>query len=119
MIFHGIRIAKKPYIFVIFQRRSGPPVIPSGSAHGSLFCGVVLGALSSLAIILLRKRELVCFTLIVLWLSVFCVSSSWCCGLVCSLSMWHFLIILTFFYIVIVFSFWKMTSDLLILKFCK
>ena len=28
-------MAKKPYIFVIFQGRSGPPVPPSGSAHVS------------------------------------------------------------------------------------
>ena len=37
MIFQGIRtsIAKKPYIFVIFQGGGGvePPVLPSGSAH--------------------------------------------------------------------------------------
>ena len=35
MIFQGIRtsIAKKPYICVIFQGGSGPPVPPSGSAH--------------------------------------------------------------------------------------
>ena len=33
--FQGIRtsIAKKPYIFVIFQGGSGPPVPPSGSAN--------------------------------------------------------------------------------------
>ena len=33
--FQGIQtcIARKPYIFVIFQRGSGPPVHPSGSAH--------------------------------------------------------------------------------------
>ena len=37
MIFQGIgtSFAKKPYIFVIFQGggESGPPVLPSGSAH--------------------------------------------------------------------------------------
>ena len=35
MIFQGIRtsIAKKPYIFVIFQGGVEPPVLPSGSAH--------------------------------------------------------------------------------------
>ena len=38
---------------------------------GSLFCGAVLCALSSFAIILLKKSSC-CFTLIVLWLSVFC-----------------------------------------------
>ena len=33
--FQGIQtsIAKKPYIFVIFQGGSGPPVPPSGSAY--------------------------------------------------------------------------------------
>ena len=36
---------------------------------GSLFCGVILGVLSSLAIILLRQRA-DCFTLIVLWVSL-------------------------------------------------
>ena len=45
-----------------------------------MVCNAVI---SSLAIISLRKRERVgCFTLIVLWLSVFCVSSSRCHGLV-------------------------------------
>ena len=36
--FQGIhtRIAKKPYIFVIFLGGSGPPVPPSGSAHDLL-----------------------------------------------------------------------------------
>ena len=34
-IFQGIQtcIARKPYIFVIFQWGSGPPVSPSGSAY--------------------------------------------------------------------------------------
>ena len=40
-----------------------------------------LMSLLSLAIILLRKRA-DCFTLIVLWLCVFYVSSSQCCGIV-------------------------------------
>ena len=49
---------------------------------GALFCHVALGVLSSLVIILLRKRVLVallCFA------NVFCVSSSCCRGFVCSL----------------------------------
>ena len=50
------------------------------SDPGSLFYVVFLGALSSLAIILLVKRKLVA-----LLLSVFCVSFSRCHGLVCSL----------------------------------
>ena len=53
--------------------------------------------LFSLAIVFLGKRKpfalffiilylhIVCFTLVVLWLSVFFVSSSWCRGVVCSL----------------------------------
>ena len=45
--------------------------------HGS-WCD---GVLSDLAIILGG-----CFTLIVLWPSVFCVSSSWYRGLVCSIN---------------------------------
>ena len=38
VIFQGIRtsIAKNPYIFVIFQGGSLPPVPPSGSAHDGL-----------------------------------------------------------------------------------
>ena len=37
VIFQGIwtSIAKKPYIFVIFQRGFGPPAPPSGSAHAA------------------------------------------------------------------------------------
>ena len=47
---------------------------------------VLNAVLSSFAIISLRKREIVgCFALIVLWLSVFFVSSSRCHGLVHSL----------------------------------
>ena len=34
---------------------------------------------------LAEEERVGCFTLIVLWLSVFCVSSSRCLGLVCSL----------------------------------
>ena len=49
-----------------------------------LFCGVVPGALLSLAIILLRKKA-GCFALIALWLSVFCVSPSGCRGSGCGL----------------------------------
>ena len=56
-----------------------------GFGVGSLFCGVVLCALSSLAVILLRKRELVDFLLLCCRLSVLCISSSWCRGLVGSL----------------------------------
>ena len=44
-----------------------------------------VSVISSLAILLLTKRD-GCFTLIMLWLSVFFVSSSRCCGLVCGIS---------------------------------
>ena len=56
-----------------------------GFCVGSLFYKVVLGDLSSFAIILLKKRELWLLyynsVLAVVFLSVFCVSSSWCHGL--------------------------------------
>ena len=44
VIFQGIwtSIAKKPYISVIFQRGSGPPVPPSGYACGSFECKIVI-----------------------------------------------------------------------------
>ena len=51
---------------------------------GSLFCGVFLGALFGLALNLLRYKT-GGSALIVLWLTGFCVSSSWCRELVCSL----------------------------------
>ena len=56
-----------------------------GFCVGSLFYGVVLSILSSFTIILLRKRVLVALLCVfaVVWLSVFCVFSSQCCGLVC------------------------------------
>ena len=43
-----------------------------------LLCDVVLGVLSSLAIILLSKRESVVLLQFCLWLSVFCSTSSRC-----------------------------------------
>ena len=53
-----------------------PPL--GGGCVGYLFCGQVLGVLSGLAVVLLRKGEQPgCFVLlIVLWLPVFSVSSS-------------------------------------------
>ena len=50
-----------------------------------LFCNVVLSFLSSFAIISLQEVAAGCFTLClaVVWLSVFCVSSPRCRGLVC------------------------------------
>ena len=60
----------------------------SGSCVGPLLCFLHIGVLFSLACMpnqLAEEERAGCFTLIVLWLSVFCVSSSWCIGLVCSL----------------------------------
>ena len=66
-----------------------------------LFCYTLLWALSSFAIILTKKREL-----IVLQLSSWCLvtvmlvyrgSFSRCHGMVCSMWLWSFLIILTYF----------------------
>ena len=64
----------------------------------SLFCGVVLGFLSSFTIISLWRRGLnaLLWLLAAMWRLVYCVSSSWCCGLVCSVWLWHFLVIHTF-----------------------
>ena len=54
----------------------------------SLFCYVVLGVLSIFTIISLSKRELLallfCCVRAVVWMSMYCVSSSCCCGLVCT-----------------------------------
>ena len=68
----------------------------------SLFWYALLYALSSFAIILTRKRELVALLFClsdVLLLLKFCDSSSRCCGLVCSVWSWYFLFILTYFFI--------------------
>ena len=43
-----------------------------GFSVGSLFCGVVLGLLSSLANILLRKRELVALHCVVTGVAILC-----------------------------------------------
>ena len=51
-----------------------------------LFCYAVLCVLSIFLIISQRKRKLV---------TLFCVSSSWCRWLVCSVWLWYFLIIPT------------------------
>ena len=60
-------------------------------------CGFIVldpcfGAVSSLAIIFAEEEGAGSFTCIVLWLSVLCVSSSRCRGLVCSLCLWYMLI---------------------------
>ena len=60
-----------------------------GGGGGILFslCCAVLCIVSSFATILLEKREsgLLCVNCLldVMWLLVFCVSSSLCCGLLC------------------------------------
>ena len=49
MIFQGMRtsISTKPIFFVIFQRGTGPPVPPSGSAHGKLYSKFSFGKVYS------------------------------------------------------------------------
>ena len=46
-----------------------------------------------------RESCLLCFNCLpyVMWLFVFCCSSSWCFVLVCSVWLWYFLIMLTYF----------------------
>ena len=66
----------------------------------SLFCCALLCVHSSFATIFKRKRKLVAllsFITNVLLLKMFCGSSSLCGGLVCSMWLWYFLIILTYF----------------------
>ena len=65
----------------------------------SWFCYVVLSVLSSFAIILMGKMSSLLYLYClpdVLWLWVFGGFSSWCLGLVCSVRLRHFLVILTF-----------------------
>ena len=83
----------------------GPPLTKlSGSAHAHclwgfcvcfLFWYALLSALSSWWGI---ESWLLCFSclLVVLWLIVFYGSSIRCCGFVCSVWYWYFLIILTY-----------------------
>ena len=73
-----------------------------GFCNCSMFCCALLCVRSSLAIILMGKRELVALLslsswclVIVLWL--LCGSSSWCHWFVCSLWLWYFPIILSYF----------------------
>ena len=71
-----------------------------GSCVRVMFCYAVLSVISSLAIILMRKREsgLLNFNSLpsVLWLLVLCGSSSWCRGLIRSVWFWHFMFILNY-----------------------
>ena len=62
----------------------------------SLFCSVALGVLSSLVNILLMKRELVALLYFFFCGCLWSVSLSMCCGLACSLWLWHFLVILIY-----------------------
>ena len=61
----------------------------------SMFCCTLLCVLSSFAIILMEKRELVALLFVFL---MSCSSPSPCHRLVCSASLWYFLIILTYFF---------------------
>ena len=75
------------HLFLLYSLFSVAPIVLVFCVR-SLFCYAVLGVLSSFAIIPLRKRELIalllchCF-LDVMWLLVFCLSSSLCRDLVC------------------------------------
>ena len=66
-----------------------------------LLCFAVKCVVSSFAIISLGKRELVALLLLTIgaiWLLVICDSSSRCRGLVWSVWLWYFLVILTYFF---------------------
>ena len=110
VIFQGVctSIAKKPYIFLIFQGRGGegggsdhlsplwiracsyfsildgdvfhPPPVWWWVLCSSLFCGVVLGIFSSFSNYPVEKERAGCVTIIILWLYVYCVSSLRCHG---------------------------------------
>ena len=60
-----------------------------------MFCGVILGVLSSLAIMLLGKRKLIALICVL----AICVLSLPQCAVICSLlfKRWHFLVIFTSF----------------------
>ena len=82
--------------------------LPRGTLGWSVLCDCSMSSsysfifcfLSSFAIILLGKKEswLLYFPCLleVMWLLSFLSSSSRCCGLVCTVSLWHFLVILTY-----------------------
>ena len=70
-----------------------------GGLYWFLVSYAMLRVLSSLAIILMRSRELVALLQLstdVLWLIVFWGSSSWCRWLGCSVWLWYFQVILTY-----------------------
>ena len=71
-----------------------------GVCNYSLFCCTLLYVPSSFAIILIGKRELVAMLSLSSWclVIVVCSSSSRCHGFICSLLLWYFLIILTYFF---------------------
>ena len=81
-----------------------------------LICGAVLSFLSSFAIIWARESWWLYFNcdLTVVWLSVFCVSSSWRRGLLCGLQLWHFLVILTWLFLFVI---WTVLYRFLLLLF--
>ena len=67
----------------------------------SLFSFTVLSVPSSFENNLIEDETRCCFLnciLAVMWLLLFCVSSSWYSGLVCNVKLWHFLVILAYFF---------------------
>ena len=76
-----------------------------GRGRGGSVLVFVFGMRYSVSVLVLksswwgRESWMLCFNCLpnVLWLLMFCESSSWCCGLVCSTLLWYFLIILTYF----------------------
>ena len=66
-----------------------------GVCNCSMFCCTLLYVHSSVAIILMGKRELVALLNLSSWLSG---SSSRFHGVVCGLRLWYFLIILTYYF---------------------
>ena len=65
-----------------------------------MVCCTLLYAHSSIAIILMGKRELVALLNLSSWCLVMVerLFSSWCHGVVCGLRLWYFLIILTYYF---------------------
>ena len=79
------------------------PIVCGGSVFGPLFCYVLLSGLSSFAIILMGKRELVTLLCLpdVFCPLVFSGSSSQCRGFVSSVRLQYFLIISIYFFAII------------------
>ena len=70
-----------------------------GVCNCSMFCCTLLCVRSSIAIILMGKRELVALLILSSWcLAMVGGLSSRCNGVVCGLYLWYFLIILTYYF---------------------